>query len=113
MKAVTSALRARPPVRVYDDKDGLPQASVHAMAFDHKGYLWVGTQDGAAFYNGRIWTVVDMPQRTVSNLVQAILVGADGSLWFGTHRGGLSRLARGEWTVWDTSSGLPSDDVWS
>jgi ligand-binding sensor domain-containing protein len=28
------------------------------MAFDSKGYLWVGTQDGAAYYNGRKWIAV-------------------------------------------------------
>jgi signal transduction histidine kinase/ligand-binding sensor domain-containing protein/CheY-like chemotaxis protein len=107
----------RPAVRVYSDKDGLPQVTVPAMAFDKRGYLWVGTQDGAAYYNGRAWTVVDMPNRTLSNWVRALLVGSDGSLWFGTYGGGLARLStadaagEGQWRVYDTTSGLPSNVV--
>src|SRR5438045_8276194 len=45
----------------FTDRDGLPQNAIQAMVFDHKGYLWAGTQDGAAFYNGRAWAVVNMP----------------------------------------------------
>ena len=37
----------KPVLRVYTDKDGLPQRSAMSMAYDQKGYLWVGTQDGA------------------------------------------------------------------
>jgi ligand-binding sensor domain-containing protein len=99
-------------VRVYGDEDGLPQVTIHAIALDKRGYLWVGTQDGAARYNGRAWTVVDMPNRTLSNWVNAILVGSDGSIWFGTNGGGLARLTdAGEWSVYDTTNGLPHNRV--
>ena len=43
----------RPAIRVYTDQDGLPQNAITALAFDSNGYLWVGTKDGAAYYNGR------------------------------------------------------------
>jgi hypothetical protein len=43
----------------FTDRNGLPQNAIQAMAFDKKGYLWVGSQDGAAYYNGRVWTVVN------------------------------------------------------
>src|SRR5687767_5289003 len=62
--------------RHFTDRDGLPQNAIQAMAFDQRGYLWVGTQDGAAYYDGRAWTVVNMPNRTVSNFVRSILVAA-------------------------------------
>ncbi len=93
-------------LRIFTDKDGLPQNTVQAMTFDQKGYLWVGTQDGAAVYNGRSWKVVNMPQRTVSNFVRSILAASDGSLWFGKSEGGAVRLKNGEWTVYSSESGL-------
>ena len=40
-------------LHVFKDKDGLPQNTIRAMAIDSNNYLWVGTQDGAAYYNGR------------------------------------------------------------
>ncbi|MCD4749046.1 MAG: diguanylate cyclase, partial [Thermoanaerobaculales bacterium] len=33
-------------------------------------------------------------------------------IWAGTHGGGLGRLSDDEWTVFSTSDGLPSDNVW-
>src|SRR5882672_11240000 len=36
----------------FTDRNGLPQNAIQAIAFDRRGYLWVGTQDGAAYYNG-------------------------------------------------------------
>jgi signal transduction histidine kinase/CheY-like chemotaxis protein/ligand-binding sensor domain-containing protein/HPt (histidine-containing phosphotransfer) domain-containing protein len=95
----------------FTDRDGLPQNTVQAMAFDHKGYLWIGTQNGAAYYNGRSWKTVDMPNRNLSNFVQAILVARDGSIWFGLQDGGLCRLRDGDWTIFDKHSGLPSNRV--
>lgn len=95
----------------FTDRDGLPQNAIQAMAFDRNGYLWVGTQDGAAFYNGRVWTVVNMPNRTVSNFVRSILVASDDSIWFGRQEGGVSRLKDGGWTTFDDRSVLPDKRV--
>lgn len=88
---------ARPAARVFSDEDGLPQNTVHAMAFDARGYLWVGTQDGAVVSNGRGWRVVNMPGRVRSNFVRVILPARDGSLLFGTQGDGLHRLVEEQW----------------
>ena len=101
----------RQPVRVYDDRDGLPQNTLHAVTFDRKGYLWVGTQDGAASYDGTAWRVVNLPGRAVSNYVRALLPAADGSLWIGRQDGGVSRLLDRRFTTYDTGSGFPADRV--
>src|ERR1051326_3322815 len=101
----------RPNFHAYTEKDGLPQNSITSMAFDHEGYLWVGTQDGAAYYNGRKWKIVEMPNTSISNYVRAIVVATDGSIWFGNQDGGLSRLKDHQWTTFDTSSGLPNNRV--
>jgi signal transduction histidine kinase len=102
---------SRPSVRTYTEKEGLPQGTVHAVAFDRQGYLWVGTQDGAARFDGRIWTAVDMPGKSVSNFVRAVLPARDGSLWFGREEGGLVRLRDGRATSFDGSEGLPASRV--
>jgi signal transduction histidine kinase/ligand-binding sensor domain-containing protein/DNA-binding NarL/FixJ family response regulator len=102
-----------PPFRVYTDRDGLPQNSAMAIAFDLNGYLWVGTEDGAACYNGRRWNVVNMPNRSISNYIRTILAASDGSIWFGTDGGGLTKLKDGKWVNYDTDSGLPGNRVWS
>jgi signal transduction histidine kinase/CheY-like chemotaxis protein/ligand-binding sensor domain-containing protein/HPt (histidine-containing phosphotransfer) domain-containing protein len=100
------AIYGRYNPRIFTDKDGLPQNTVQAMTFDKDGYLWVGTQDGAAVYNGRTWKVVNLPQRTISNFVRSILAASDGSMWFGRSEGGAARLKNGEWTIYSDESGL-------
>ncbi len=102
---------AHPAVRVFSDRDGLPQNTVHAIDRDARGYVWVGTQDGAARFNGRDWTVFDMPDREVSNYVRALVAARDGSVWFGREGGGAVRLKDGRFSVFGRDSGLPAGRV--
>jgi diguanylate cyclase (GGDEF)-like protein len=111
---------AHPAVRSFSDREGLPQNTVHAIARDRQGYVWVGTQDGAARWNGREWAALDMPDRQVSNYVRAILPARDGTTWFGREDGGLVRLRPGlfgttppadAFTVFDAKRGLPAPRV--
>src|SRR5581483_2446474 len=102
----------RPAFRIFNDNNGLPQNSINCMTFDQKGYLWIGTNDGAAYYNGHKWNIINMPNRTVSNYIHTLKPGSDGSIWFGTYGGGLVRLKNGQWTTFDTKSGLPNNTVW-
>ena len=86
-------------VRVFRDSDGIPQNTIQTITLDARGTLWVGTQDGAASYDGQRWTAVDMPDHTRSNFVRTIRATPDGSLWFGTQAGGLHRLLEGRWST--------------
>ncbi len=103
----------RPALRVYGSEQGLPINTIESLALDAEGRLWAGTQDGAAVFDGRAWTTVDMPRRSESNYVETLLGAADGSVWFGTGAG-LARLRARAWEVFDSrSSGLPDDRVLS
>lgn len=103
----------RPYFRVFSDKDGLPQNSVQSITVDKKSYLWVATQDGAAYYNGQHWTAVNMPNQKVSNYIRALYAGSDGSMWFGTYAG-VWRLKDKQWTGYTTTnSKLPNNIIHS
>ncbi len=101
----------RPALRVFTDKDGLPQNSVEALAMDQRGYLWIGTQDGVARYNGRSWTRVAMPVQEQSRWVRSILAASDGSLWFGQVNGGVVALRNGVWQSFAIAAGVASGQV--
>ncbi|MBX7219765.1 MAG: GAF domain-containing protein [Blastocatellia bacterium] len=107
----TSLLEGRPTFRIFTDRDGLPQNTITSVVADRKGYLWVGTQDGVARYNGQRWAPVLLPTSNRSNYVYALLAAADGSLWVGTNGAGLAHLQHGVWTTFDRSSGLPGEQV--
>ena len=103
----------RPFFQAHLVRHGLPQSTVMSLQFDRRGVLWVGTQDGAGWFDGVRWTTVDMPDRQVSNYVECVLPASDGSVWFGRQDGGVSRLhPDGRWITYGTDQ-LPASRVTS
>lgn len=87
-------------VKAWDMEDGLPHNLVHAVAQDDEGYLWVGSWEGAARFNGRGFTVFNA--RTLPGIplagVRTIVRDTDGAMLFGTAQHGVIRLADGVWS---------------
>ena len=82
-----------------------------ALYEDAQGCLWVGTQDGLAFFaDGRLNWVAGKEQFKIPD-VRAIAEATDGSIWFGLLGGGLGRLANGKVTAFGKADGLASDFV--
>lgn len=76
--------------------DGLPQVSVHAVEQDTAGYLWVGTQNGIARFDGYRGVAFRRQNNGGHSLTAVYDVHRDrqGALWFATDRG-LVRLHDG------------------
>ena len=72
-------------------KEGLPHQQVEAMAFDNKGYLWIGTRNGLSRYDGySIKTYYNDPSDSTSlchNFVRALYFDSKNRLWIGTPKG--------------------------
>jgi ligand-binding sensor domain-containing protein len=69
--------------------EGLPQASALAIARTPDGYLWVGTQEGLARFDGARFTVFDSNTEPAfsDNYISALLVDRTARLWIGTGSG--------------------------
>jgi len=68
---------------------GLPQRSVIAMAQTSDGYLWLGTRDGLARFDGNrfeVFTEWNTPGLKNSTVVR-LLADRQGGLWIGTEAG--------------------------
>ncbi|HEY6941248.1 hybrid sensor histidine kinase/response regulator [Dokdonella sp.] len=76
--------------------DGVPSSLVYKVVQDHDGFIWIGTQDGLARYDGVGFRVYRHdpgdPASLASNDVSALLVDRDGRLWCGGEASGLNRL---------------------
>ncbi len=103
--------QGKPSLKRFTSRDGLPTNSVMSIERDGRGYVWFGTQEGAAVYNGHAFSVINMPNRAVSNYIFDVLTASDESVWFGTDGGGLHRLKDGSWASFDTASGLAHNAI--
>jgi len=101
---------------VWTTKNGLPEADVMAILQTRDGYVWVGSEEGLARFDGVTFTVFDHRNSPLpNNRIQALTEAPDGSLWIGTESG-LARLKDGQFSTFTTQDGLPSDnirDLWS
>ncbi len=98
-------------LRVFTDRDGLPQNSIESMVFSRDGLLWVCTRDGAARFDGSHWQSRKLPRPNHSNWPRTVLATADGAVWFGSEDSGVHRLDHGRWTTFGVAEGLPSGQV--
>jgi len=73
--------------------EDLPNSSVNAIFQTSDGYLWIGTQDGLARFDGVRFTSI--ARETVEKLdrLERMTETKDGSLWL-AGRGGLARFVR-------------------
>ncbi len=76
-------------IRVWRTDRGLPVNSVHAIAQDLVGFLWLGTEEGLVRFDGVAMEVFDRfnTPELGNHMVQALTVTEDGTVWIGTQRG--------------------------
>ncbi len=68
--------------------EGLPQVSALSIVQDDTGYIWVGTQNGIARFDGMRFISFDRQAAGYPvTMVSHSLRGRDGALWFGSDRG--------------------------
>src|SRR5437588_784540 len=81
---------------VWGEGEGLPQGSVQAITQTRDGYLWVGTRDGLARFDGVKFTVfhTENSPGLAGPSVFSICEDGQGRLWLGTS-GGVNWFSQG------------------
>lgn len=94
-------------------EDGLPQNRIHAIAQTPDGYLWVGTPEGLARFDGTRFTVFDRSNTPAfqDSSILALTLTQDGALWIGTDGGGLVRYQDGVFRHFGPAAGLTNGFV--
>jgi ligand-binding sensor domain-containing protein/signal transduction histidine kinase len=94
------------------ENSGIPQNSVLSMLQTRDGYLWIGTYEGLARFDGLRFTVFDKSNtpEIQNNGMLVMVEGADGALWIGTPNG-LLRHAGGKFRNFTVRDGLSSDFI--
>ncbi len=98
--------------QVYLTEDGLPQSSIITMAFSSDGYLWLGTYEGLARFDGIRFKIFDRfnTPEMAGNRIKIIMEDNQKILWIGTSNGLLS-YRRGKFKNYTRADGLSNDFV--
>ena len=96
------------------DSSNIPQNSILSMVQTRDGYLWIGTYEGLARFDGLRFTVFDKSNtpEIQNNSMLVMAEGVDGALWIGTPNGLLCRRD-GKFRCYTATDGLASDFVLS
>jgi hypothetical protein len=101
--------------RSYTLKDGLPSNEAFGLTIEKDDNVWVGTWEGVAKYNGRVWSVpYKEGEGTIyNNHVHAIAFDSEGNIWVGHMGRGVSqfRNADGKWINHRAEKGTIGGDV--
>lgn len=98
---------------IWGPADGLPQNSVQTIQQTSDGYLWFGTQEGLARFDGvrfRIFNKANTSAIKADN-ISSIARARDGSLWIGIHGGGVVHYNKGQFQSYTSADGLSSNSV--
>jgi signal transduction histidine kinase/ligand-binding sensor domain-containing protein len=91
----------------------LPQDTIRAIAQTPDGYLWLGTDEGLARFNGYDFTIFNKANGDLpSNSITALAAAPGGVLWIGT-TDGLTEYSGGRFRTFTRQQGLPDDAVGS
>ena len=75
--------------------DGLPDNHVKSIIQDSSGFIWLGTQNGLARYDGYEFKIFKNepgnPKSLSNNGIWVLCEGRSGCLWIGTQNGDLNR----------------------
>ncbi len=101
-------------IQRWSTEGGLPDNGVRAIAQTPDGYLWLGTLNGLARFDGvrfAVYTHGNTPG-LVSEAVNALAVDAAGTLWIATPSG-LVEWRDGVIKRWTEEDGLPGKTIYS
>ena len=98
---------------IWKVEQGLPQYSVFAITQTSDGYLWFGTQEGLARFNGIRFDVFDRDryESIKSNYITCLVEDREKTLWIGTEGGGIVSFKNNTFSLYTTDNGLLSNNI--
>jgi ligand-binding sensor domain-containing protein/signal transduction histidine kinase len=97
--------------QAWQKDQGLPQPPIRALAQTRDGYLWVGSAEGLARFDGLRFVSFGAEEGIKGAPITALLETDQGALWIGTTDNGLICWQNHRITSFTKRDGLPSNTV--
>lgn len=92
-------------------EDGLPMKRISSVIQTSDGYIWIGTQEGLARFDGFKFTIFGKERKGLeSKTIMSFLEDSRGTLWIGTI-GGITRHKNGRFETLTADDGLAGNNI--
>ncbi len=98
-------------LKSFGREDGLDVDVIYAATSDKNSNLYLSTQKGVYFYDGKRFYVPEA-FKDIKVEVNEIFISKDESIWIGTHGMGLYHFFEGKMEIFDEQNGFPNDFIW-
>jgi ligand-binding sensor domain-containing protein/signal transduction histidine kinase len=95
----------------WQKEQGLSQNPVRALAQTHGGYLWIGSDDGLARFDGLRFVAFGIQEGIKGGPVSALFEDSRDALWIGGTDSGLSCWQNKQITTLTIQDGLPANSI--
>lgn len=96
-----NAQTVAPHFRQFSADDGLPSSEVYFVMEDSKGFMWFGTDNGVARFDGYEFTVFDSNHGLEDVVVFKLIEDHEGTIWVSTLSGQLFYFSEGRFHAWE------------
>jgi len=97
--------------RSWQREQGLPEDLIRTITQTRDGYIWIGTDDGVARFDGLKFVPFSLAEGLRSGPVRVLFGDRHDALWIGSVGSGLIRLENNRIKTFTTEDGLPSDSI--
>jgi ligand-binding sensor domain-containing protein/serine phosphatase RsbU (regulator of sigma subunit) len=94
------------PFKKYTVYDKLPSNYISDIVQDHKGYIWLATDNGLAKFDGYDFKNYTIGNGLSDNYIRSLTVDESSRIWAGTESGGISIISENNISLIDESVGL-------
>lgn len=100
-------------LRIWTSQKGLPSSTVHSVCQTDDGYLWIGTQDGLARFDGHSFRVFSSAthEEFGTNWIWRLKKDKKGRLWIATYNAGILRYENQRFSVLGEKDGLTGEMI--
>ncbi|MFC1693347.1 two-component regulator propeller domain-containing protein [Candidatus Latescibacterota bacterium] len=97
--------------KYYNESHGLPSAEINDLELDRNGKMWIATASGVASFERGSFSVLEDKGSPGRQAVNCVYFDLGNNIWICSENEGIFTFSEDRWSIWDTKSGLATNDI--
>lgn len=95
----------------FNKGNGLPDDIISTLSLDTNGIAWIVSKSGVSRFKDGIWTTFPEPDKLTVSKYPQMVVCPNNTVWLRAYGNGVYWYDGKKWTLFNTTNGLPSNNV--